>query len=130
MQIYNQNYDWELIRLASKLDTFVIGGASRLFSYFIKKYQPKSIISYCDRSLFSGKIYNLLGFKYLYSSTPNYYYTNDYVTLLPRQIFQKHKLKDILENYDENLSEWDNMFNNGYNRYYDCGNMIFEWKTS
>jgi hypothetical protein len=39
--------------------------------------------------------------------------------------FQKHKLKNILKTFDKSKSEWENMVENGYNRVFDCGNMVF-----
>lgn len=36
-----------------------------------------------------------------------------------------NKLKNILEKFDEKLSEAQNMANNGYNRIFDCGNLVF-----
>ena len=36
--------------------------------------------------------------------------------------FQKHKLKKLLPLFDEKLSEWENMKNNGFDRIWDCGN--------
>lgn len=57
---YNKKYDFELIRYCSKYN--VLGGEKKLFSHFLKLYNPNSIISYCDKSKFEGKIYNKLGF--------------------------------------------------------------------
>jgi hypothetical protein len=49
--------------------------------------------------------------------------------IIKRQQAQKHKLKDFLESrnliFDENLSERDNMINNGYRIYYDTGNLVY-----
>ena len=42
-----------------------------------------------------------------------------------RYKFQKHKLKHILNVFDESLTEWENMINNGYDRVWDCGNRVF-----
>ena len=39
--------------------------------------------------------------------------------------FQKHKLKNILSKFDQNKTEWENMVENGYDRIWDCGNLIF-----
>lgn len=39
--------------------------------------------------------------------------------------YQKHKLNNILDNFDESKSEWDNMSMNGYNRIFDCGNLVY-----
>ena len=36
--------------------------------------------------------------------------------------FQKHKLKDKLEFFDNNISEKENMLNNGYYRIWNTGN--------
>lgn len=41
---------------------------------------------------------------------------------LNRMNFQKHKLKGILENFNEELTEWENMQANKYDRIWDCGN--------
>jgi hypothetical protein len=127
---FNKDIEYELVRFANKLYTNVIGGASRLFKYFIKTHQPASIISYSDKRWNTGNVYLQLGFKYLHTSTPNYFYfhnTNSY-TLLSRQQFQKHKLKDKLEIFDPVLTEWENMQNNGYNRIWDCGNDVYIYK--
>ena len=40
--------------------------------------------------------------------------------------FQKHKLKNVLKQYDEKMSEAKNMKANGYSRIFDCGNLVFE----
>ena len=121
----NKKYEYELIRLCSKMGFSVLGGASRIFKYFLNNYNPKSIISYCDISLFTGNIYSKLGFTYSHTSLPNYRYTKNYQTTYPRQMFQKNKLSSVLEIFDEDLSEWDNMFINGWNRYFDCGNSVY-----
>lgn len=60
------------------------------------------------------------------STSPNYFYiTKNASTIESRQKFQKHKLKNILPTFDEKLSEWENMKNNGYDRFWDCGNLVF-----
>ena len=42
--------------------------------------------------------------------------------------FQKHKLKNLLSVFDSNLTEWENMKNNGFDRIWDCGNGKWVWK--
>jgi len=107
----------------------VVGGASKLFKYFIRTYNPKSIISYADKRYSNGNIYQKLGFEFSHNSVPNYFYfVNNKMKLYPRIKFQKHKLSRLLKNFDENKSEVENMYVNGYRRIWDCGNMIFIWK--
>lgn len=125
---FSAKYEYELTRLCFKNNTVVIGGSQKVFKAFVKEINPSSIVSYCDISKFDGKLYNTLGFNKVKRSSPNYFYTKDYKNFLSRNKFQKHKLKNVLENYEEHLSEWENMKNNGYNRIWDCGNDVYEWR--
>ena len=123
---FDKSSDWELMRFSNSLNTNVIGGASKLFKHFIKNYKYKQIVSYSDRRYFTGKIYTTLGFKFAAYTTSNYYYIIDkYKDLQHRMSFQKHKLSKILKDYRPELSEWENMKNNGYDRIWDCGNSKF-----
>jgi hypothetical protein len=123
---FDKTSDWELLRFCNKLNTIVVGGASKLFAHFINNYKFKQLISYSDRRYFGGEIYNKLGFKFTGFTPPNYYYiVNKYKDLKHRMSFQKHKLPKLLKIYDEKLSEWENMKNNGYDRIWDCGNSRF-----
>ena len=124
---FNSNFEWELVRYCNKKFTTIIGGAEKLFSYFLKTYNPENIICYSDRRLFSGNIYIRLGFKQTRITGSNYYYVIGDKTY-PRQMFQKHLLKDKLPNFDPGLSEIENMDRNNIKRIYDCGNLVFEWK--
>ena len=121
---FNKNYDYELIRFCNIINTNVIGGASKLLSYFRKNYKG-SIISYANRRFSNGKLYETLGFNLLNETEPNYFYIDGYNNMYSRNMFQKHKLKDILKDFDNNLSEHENMLNNGYHRVYDCGNLVY-----
>lgn len=73
---YNKKYDVELLRLCYKDDITIIGGTKKMLNHYIKNYSPKSIISYCDKSKFSGKVYEELGFKLLRSSSPSLHWYN------------------------------------------------------
>ena len=97
-------------------------GAKRLFEKFKKENEWNTIISYSDIAHTSGKLYEKLGFEKLYETSPNYWYVKDN-QILNRISCQKHKLKRILDNFDENLSESENMKRNFYKKVYDCGNI-------
>ena len=123
---FDKKHEWEMLRFCSKLGYHVPGAASRLLKYFEMTYKPKSLVSYADRRWSQGKLYKVLGFKLNHISAPNYYYLTPFNTLESRIKYQKHKLKNILEKYDENLSEVENMKNNKYFRIFDCGNLVYE----
>ena len=103
---FNKNFEWELSRYSSS--KHVIGGASKLLKYFERIYKPSSIITYADRRFSQGKLYFTLGFTFDHFSSPNYFYTKNQIKLSRIQC-QKHKLKDILKDFNENLSESENM---------------------
>lgn len=121
---FNKKYNWELIRFASKIGTVVNGGASKLLSAFEKEHDG-TIISYADRRYSNGNLYEKIGFKKIGESKPNYCWTKQKARI-SRYLCQKKNLKNILgEKYDESLTEYENMTNNGYDKIYDCGNFIY-----
>ena len=127
--------EWELVRFCSKKGCHVPGGASRLLKAFERKMNPKSILSYADRRWSVGKMYISLGFSLVSKSKPNYWYfkiRSSNIDLLNRVSCQKHKLEGFLEKFDPKKSEVENMRENGYDRIFDCGNLVFvkNYKTT
>jgi hypothetical protein len=120
---FDKTSEWELMRYCNKINSVINGAASKLFKYFLETYKPNNIVSYSDRRYFTGNLYLTLGFKFIGYTVPNYYYIiNNYKDLRHRMSFQKHKLEKLLPIYDKQLTEWENMQNNKYDRIWDCGN--------
>lgn len=119
---------WELIRLASKLNTTVVGGASKLFKHFTKNNKG-TILSYSDNLYSDGSIYKQLGMEFSHYSKPGYFYFKGNKTF-SRQSFMKHLLKDKLEIFDPNLTESENMNINGYKKIWDCGQSVWIFKQN
>ena len=122
---FNKNFEYEILRLATKKNTIVVGGFTRLFKHFVNEYQPASIITYADRRISKGESYKNNGFEEREISNPNYFYTKDYINYFSRVKFQRHKLKELLEIFDENKSEVENMHANNWDRFFDAGNLVF-----
>ena len=114
----NSKNDFELIRFCNKININVVGSASKLFSYFIKNYDYKSIISYADISNFTGNLYKLLGFNYSHRSEPNYWWVVD-GNRYHRFTYNKKRL--IKEGGDPNITEVEIMYKRGYFRIFGCG---------
>ena len=119
--------NYELLRFCSLTDYLVIGAASKLLKHFEKHYKPNLLVSYANCRWSDGNLYERLGFEFLYNTKPNYFYfkPNDSNELLSREKFQKYKLKTMLENFDKNLTEIENMINNGYRIIFDYGNKVY-----
>ena len=120
---HNEN-EYELLRFCNKLNTSVIGGASKLFKYFIKNYNPSTIISYCDRRWSVGNMYEVLGFEFSHYSEPNYYYV---IGNNRKNRFKYRKSELVKEGYDSNKTEREIMEERGIHRIYDCGTIVYKW---
>ena len=130
---FNKNYNWELLRFCSKINTSVIGGASKLLTFFRKHHMltTDTLISYCNLRFSIGNVYTAIGFEYMHSSPPNYMYvTKSGKNAGSRNQWQKHLLSEKLELFDPELSANENMKQNGYFRIWDCGNYVFKYTNN
>lgn len=111
---------YELVRYATSKN--VVGGASKLLSYFCRVHMPKLVYSYSDNAISTGNMYRKLGFSLESELSPSYKYLHiDDQKLKHRFSYRKGALEDKLEIYDSSLSEAQLMRLNGFVRYYDCG---------
>jgi hypothetical protein len=117
---FDKSFEWEILRLASKTGVAAVGGSSKLFKNFLTEIEPTSVVSYSDIKYFSGSVYSSLGFKYA-GNTPRGYVWFKYGKVLSRYQTQKHKLKNLLEKFDPDLSESENMQMNGWIKSEDLG---------
>lgn len=123
---FDKKHEWELLRFCNKLGYHIPGAASKLLKHFERQYRPRSIVSYADRRWSRGKLYEALGFKLDHVSAPNYWYlTPKTLVRCSRIQFQKAKLKNMLPAFDPAKSEVENMLAAGYDRIFDCGNLVY-----
>lgn len=117
----------ELVRFCTKQNTNVAGALSKLIAHVRRTYPTHDIVTFADARYSQGAGYIACGFEFVEMTSPAYHYfkTNNCLTLLNRQHFQKHRLHSILPNFDPELTEWENMIDNGYDRIWDCGNYKF-----
>jgi len=113
---------YDLVRFASS--TNVTGGFSKLLSHFKRNNDYNEIYTFADRRWSTGQLYINNGFTHTTNTPPNYFYVSGDIRL-SRQKFMKHKLHNVLSDYDSSLTEKQNMVNHGFIRIYDCGHMKF-----
>lgn len=118
--------EYEIMRLATKIDHIIRGGASKLLSAFIQEVKPTKIHTFADLRFSHGIVYERLGFKKTMITAPGYFYYNPSTyEILSRQKCQKHKLCKMLPIFDSQLTESENMFLNGYRRIWTAGNLKY-----
>ena len=121
---------WELVRFCSKLNTSVVGGASKLFKYFVREYSPTRIRSFSDRAHTRGTLYQKLGFTELRRSDPGYVWVDLYTDrAYNRYNTQKQNIKKFLhdDTIDLSKSEKQIMEEHDFVQVFDCGTVTWEY---
>ena len=118
---------WELTRFSASKT--VVGGASRLLSAFLKMDLCDNLTSYSDVRMFSGKMYEKLGFSKTHQTPPDYHYVNTSVSSkrIHKARFQKKHLVKLFPGCDiEGKTEKQICEENGFYQIYDCGKIRWD----
>jgi hypothetical protein len=104
---------WNINRFCNKINHSVVGGASKLFNYFIKNYHVSRVISYSDSDWSSGDLYQNLGFNKINEGNPDYKYIFEDVRV--------HKSRFRKSRLNSNLTESEYMKKSHIFKIWDCG---------
>jgi hypothetical protein len=115
---------YELLRFCNKLNTNVIGGASKLFQYFVKKYSPTNVVSYANRDWSLGELYQKLNMNPLSSTPPGYHW---YKSKIRYNRFNFRKDILVSQGEDASKTEYEIMLSRGYYKVWNTGNYKFEY---
>jgi len=120
MTFKNVKDGYELNRFCNKLNTNVIGGASKLFKYFTKNYSFDKIISFSNNDYSEGNLYKTLNFRLDKKIKPDYsYIKND-----KREHKFNFRKKKLSQNFNIlNKTEHEICFENNIYRIYDSGKL-------
>ena len=123
----NTKNQYEMYSFCNKKDNIIVGGALKLWKYFIKMYNPEFVIVYDDKRYSDGSFYETIGFIKKDDSPPVPWYFKGTSGLFNIKKWKKQMLSKKLDTFNPQLTVWENMRLNGYNRIWDCGNYVFEW---
>lgn len=118
-----EDQGWKMLRFCPMLNCDVAGGAARMLRHFQKKH-PGSIVSRCDLRWENGDVYEDLGFTFSRYTPPVHWYFSNGMELFPG-LGAKKILAGKLGAFDPELTEYENMLVNGYDRIWDCGNVVY-----
>lgn len=118
-----KNGTWELNRFCSSCT--VVGIASKLLSYFKRKYEWKEIFSFADRRWSDGSLYEKIGFHFSHDTQPNYWYHHGN----EQRRIHRFSLRKT-NNEPEHITESCLRKEQGYNRIWDCGNKKYVIKKT
>ena len=126
---YNLTAEYELIRYCSWCT--VIGGADKLFKYFVDTYSPKSVVSYCDTSKFKGDVYTKLGFEYRGTTLSHHWYNLKTKQHILDSLLRKRGFDQIFNtSFGKGTSNHDLMTQHGFIEVVDSGQSTYMWKKS
>lgn len=117
-----KNTSFEITRYSTSKR--VVGGFTKLLSHFKKNFEWSEIITYASLDYGYGVMYEKAGFDNCGVTPPNYKYVKGN-NVISRQKAMKHKLPKLIKDFDESLTEHENMKNNGWLRIYDAGSIKF-----
>ena len=116
---------YELYRYCNKKNMQVLGGASKLFTYFIKNYNPIQIESFSSNDISDGGLYKILGFVKEPKISRSYWYIDSTMHRMHRFSFRKSEL--VKQGFDPNLSESQITESIGLLKIYDSGQSKWAW---
>lgn len=108
--------EWEWIRGCPASNNSVIGGTSKLFSYFVRCYNPESVLCYADCNLFDGKGYEKCGFEFTGYTGPDKFY-------IENNTFKRHARNPYKYKQYKQLVEENKLF-----ECYGAGSLRFMWR--
>lgn len=104
----------EMLRYCCRMGTEVVGGMSRLLKHSMERFGITNVISYCNRSKFTGSSYERIGFAHTRDTNPSYWWIHN-------------NPFDMLSRYSTQMRNEDSiMRERGYSRFYDCGTKVYE----
>ena len=118
--------EYEILRFSTINNFNIIDAQKPLLTYFENNWKPTKVHVNIDRHWDINNRYVELGFNFIRTSSPNYWYVARKGRKEHRMYYQKHMLQEKLEKFDPELTEWENMVKNGYDRIWDCGTILYE----
>ena len=124
----------ELVRFCNLCNTTVVGGASKLFKYFISHHpEYTKVVSFSDRAHTCGKLYDVLGFHQVNLSSPGYFWSNLNDTKIYNRVScRKSNLRKLFNDDTidiEHKTEKEIMIEHGYVQIFDSGVIRWEWSN-
>lgn len=127
---YNKNYSSELLRLCTKPGIALVGGAERMFKFAIDILGVDDVISYCDISKFSGKVYERIGMKFERFTEPQEIWSRGDKKVTANMLRRYGYDQLFGTNYGKGTSNNELMIRDGWLPVYDCGQAVYTYSSS
>lgn len=122
---FNKKYKYELLRMATALNTVVVGGMSKVLNEF-KSNHGTSLITYSDVRLSGLEPAYRTIFKLVGRNEPGWFGYKDGKVINRLSLTKQKLLDDHPNDYDHSISAIANLEKLGYDRVWDCGQYVYE----
>lgn len=119
---------YELYRFCNKLGVCIVGGSTRLFKHFLKKYPGCVVESFSSNDISMGNLYIRLGFEFMGEQKGSYWYIDRKFQRYHRYSFRKDEL---VKKYKANPTKTEFQITNemGLFRIYDSGQQKWIYRS-
>lgn len=112
-------HDWELVRMASDPSVRIHGIWSKITIAFIQGRSPSSIVSFSDNRLFSGSVYEKIGFRHDGETSATYFWVRG---------VERHHASNMRKREDEEGTERSLREAEGFKKIWDVGKRRWVWR--
>lgn len=122
--------EYEIIRVATKLNHIVVGGFTKIWSHFINDKDPESVLSYQEKK-YGGKPSNSYASVMKREKDTEPSWEGVHIKkgeTFHRLWFTKNRMQDEFENYQEDKTIFENMIENGLDRIWNCGQFVWVYR--
>lgn len=123
----SKKHDVEMLRMCTRSGYYVAGGASKLFSYATSEYGLYNIVAYCDRSKFSGDVFEKIGMKFVKKTTPSIIWSKEDKKITSGLLYRLGYAKLMQAPECTEKSNELYMLEDGWVPVYNCGQSIYEF---
>lgn len=116
------SHPWELVRMAQNPSVRIRGIWGKLLKRFVRDRSPSSIVSFSDDRLFSGGVYEKIGFRRDGRVDPDYYWWKN------KKRIHKSGLRKTAEERTSGLTENELRTAQGFRKVWDLGKTRWVWE--
>lgn len=127
----NKKYSHEIVRVSSKLNCNVVGGFSRCWNKFIEVINPESVICYQDRrygGVESNAYRSVMILEGITDPSWEIVHVRSGITAHRGYASKERLQEDLKEKYNPEISVYENLLNNGYDRIWNVGNFVWVYE--
>lgn len=125
---YDKDHSIQLMRICTKLGYSIMDGYDTITKRASEEFGVYGIISYCDRSKFTGEVYEKIGMKLLRKTPPQEVWSKGDRKITANLLRQRGYDQLFRTNYGKGISNEQLMLEDGWLPVYDCGQLVYEFK--